>query len=47
MIGLNYLEKKVGHRACLRVNKHSFPGELRLIVNLVSLLRARAVSARK
>ena len=43
MIGLNYLEKKVGHRACLRVTKHSFPGELslELIGNLVSLLRVR------
>ena len=47
MVGLNYLEKKVGHHTCLRANKHPFTFEPCLIGNLVILWRVHAVSASK
>jgi len=46
MVGQKYLEKKIGHHACLRVNiSIIFSGELSLIGNLLLPGRARALSA--
>jgi len=47
MVGQKYVEKKIGHHACLRVMTFVFSGELSLTGNLLLPGRVRAVSARK
>ena len=44
MVGQKYVEKKIGHHACLRVNDFSFLS-FSLIGNLLLPQRACAVSA--